>query len=1029
MLRTDVSVHRKRKVCMKPNNALTVTRALWMAIAAIAVNAQCTYAAEITWGGASGNWHDSGKWIGGVKPVEGDAAVFPAGGEYTVVIDNKTAELSYVKVLPGLVKDLVIFTDEDPTDETLRSLYVVGDGYRFIVGENRGVRIRGNTVQLGKNGYDKTYLDVGPNAELSLDSGRLYVRNGGILVNTNATLNIRGGNLDYAVDSDYLKLAKGATVNFMGGSNIVGRIANRISSNNNVVVSEFDGDGSKVTFSGGYTEFPNVYAFSSFVDLSKTEFRLTGGVLDLYQRIVRGCRTILPAKGAEMRNRALGLSMTDDNGNNDVWELGGKAYFTATNSYVNLGWGTDTIIKGGGEFSATSIHQGSNDVYADLGRINIATNFEAYSNSGHLYFQDGITFGTYGDVKVNPKKSARFVPCGRVKFDTVDSMDGTTLRSFDLSSRFDFSNATSFEVEGAGTVGVVPEVAFRYLHRFSVDAGATVALTNARAKIVASLFDLGAGATLLVGSNAVDVASVAQLGEGAKIRYGFETLEAGKMYPLWFGPHGTLPPTACFEFYPALPEGWTIAVSGSTAYLSDGTVVESDGIERHYWLGVNGGNWNDPNNWPSNVPANNISNYARFTGNRQLSVTNDYNSAYLWMRSLQMTASAGPYIVSGKPLAPTYPQNWAESAASVDNNSVFPFTIESQLYKHYRADKDTVRSYFKVKADGDAPIVMAGGGCLTNAVLRFLGDVRIGGNWEMLGLYPASGTSRDTRLVLLPGGYLETTEQGSNQTVTASYQVSSGAGMTINGTVWRWTTKENTHFVDGVVTSTCPVQATARQTFIGDGVLSLAMVQSDSEGSGDLKFAEEVTVRPAGWKTVRADADNPMTMVVRDNATIGAWGDWTYGAETGFESSTSPADRALRVVGGAKTCVSFDTEGNTVTLTDPLVVEKWSTVLKKGEGALVFKSDENDLADSEIELRGGELRLSGPETFGKLTFSGGKIALEDGFNADAYTPVFTAKKIVGEVAVAGRYNVRTVADDSGVTVSVRRKRGTAVILR
>jgi len=251
----------------------------------------------------------------------------------------------------------------------------------------------------------------------------------------------------------------------------------------------------------------------------------------------------------------------------------------------------------------------------------------------------------------------------------------------------------------------------------------------------------------------------------------------------------------------------------------------------------------------------------------------------------------------------------------------------------------------------------------------------------------------------------------------------------INGAVWRWTTTENTHFIDGMVTSACPVQATARQTFIGDGVLSLAMVQSDSEGPGDLKFAEDITVRPAGWKTVRAGADNPMTMVARGNATIGAWGDWTYGAETGFESSTSPADRALRVVGGAKTCVSFDTEGNTVTLTDPLVVEKWSTVLKKGEGALVFKSDENDLADSEIELRGGELRLSGPETFGKLTFSGGKIALEDGFNADAYTPVFTAKKIVGEVAVAGRYNVRTVADDSGVTVSVRRKRGTAVILR
>ena len=447
------------------------TIAKFKVAAVVAACVQMLSGAEITWGGSSGRWHDSGKWVGGDKPAAGNAVVFPVGGEYTVVIDTKTAEQSYIKVLPGSAEDVVTFTDDDPADETYRSLYVAGDGYRFIIGKDRKVRISGNTVQLGKNGYDKTYLDIGPNAELSLDSGRLYVRNGGILVNTNATFNIRGGNLEYNLDTDYLKLAKGATVNFMGGSNTVGRFANKISSNNNAVVSEFDGEGSKVTFSGGYTIFPDQYSFSSFVDLSKTEFRLTGGILNLYQRIVRGCRTILPAKGAGLHNRSLGLSMTDENGNNDVWELGGKAYFMETNSYVNLGWGINTIVKGGGEFTATSLHQGTYDVYADLGRINIATNFEAASNSGHLYLQDGITFGAYGDVKVNPKKSAQFVPCGRVKFDTVDSVDGSTLRSFDLSSRFDFSKATSFEVEGAGTVGVVPQVAFKYLHRFSVDAG------------------------------------------------------------------------------------------------------------------------------------------------------------------------------------------------------------------------------------------------------------------------------------------------------------------------------------------------------------------------------------------------------------------------------------------------------------------------------------------------------------------------------------------------------------------------------
>lgn len=1016
----------------------TVTKVA--AASVVAVCAQSLCAAEITWGGSSGRWHAKSNWIGGEKPAAGDSVIFPAGGSYAVEIDTKTPELSYVKVLPGLPEDVVTFTDEDPTDETRRSIFVVGDGYRFTVGENRKVRVYGNSVQLGVNGSNKTYLDVGPNAEFSMDAGRIYVRNGGILVNTNATLKINGGTLDYNFDSDYLKLAKNATVIFNGGSNIVGRIANKISENDGEMVSEFDGEGSKIIFAGGYTEFPEQYAFDSYVDPAKTTIEFLGGTLNLKRRIIRSQRTLLPAKGGKLINRYPGLVLTDENGENDVWELGGEAFFTAEHSYLNLGWGQNTRIQGGGELNAWSLHQGIGEVYADLHRINIASNFQSSSVNGRLYFQDGITFGAYGAVGVDPKKSARFVPSGKVTFDTVDAVDGTTLRSFDLPSRFDFSQATAFEVEGEGTVDVNPEVAFKYLHNFRVDAGSTVTLTNAKAKIIASAFELGAGSTLLVGTNLIDVAGVAQVGEGAKIRYSFDSLQSGTMYPLWFGPQGCEPPVSHFEFVPALPEGWTVATSGSTAYLWDGTIVDvtvdNTTGSRGKWLGKNGGNWNDSDNWSPyvgknyNIPGGQTDMMAVFGGNRQLAVTNDLPSNISWLRNLYTMSGAGPYVISDNAISVMYQTVAGDSSSSVANNAScrFPFVIESAMSK-YRKNENDGQSYFRVQANGKAPVVLSGGGMFPRDVLNYRGDLRLGGKWLTLGLYPVSGGGRDTRLVLNPGAYLETTEQGSNQTVTASYQISAGAGMTINGSVWRWATTENTHFVDGVVTSMCPVQATARQTFIGDGVLSLAMVQSDAEGVGDLKFAEDITVRPAGWKTVRAGADNPMTMVARGNATIGAWGDWTYGAEEGFESSSTPADRALKVVGGAKTYVSFDTEGNTITLNDPLVVEKWSTLRKKGEGALVLKSDENDLADSEIELIGGELRLSEPQAFGKLTFAGGKIAIDDGFNADTYTPIFTAKKIIGEVEVAGRFGVKTVAGDNGITVSVRRKRGAAVILR
>jgi hypothetical protein len=66
-------------------------------------------------------------------------------------------------------------------------------------------------------------------------------------------------------------------------------------------------------------------------------------------------------------------------------------------------------------------------------------------------------------------------------------------------------------------------------------------------------------------------------------------------------------------------------------------------------------------------------------------------------------------------------------------------------------------------------------------------------------------------------------------------------------------------------------------------------------------------------------------------------GDWTY-IEWAF--------------GGAKTRVTFDTEGHTVTLADPLHVEKWSTVVKQGEGSLVLASAGNKLDDCD-DFEGG----------------------------------------------------------------------------
>lgn len=992
--------------------------------------ASAAFAADVTWSGVDGFWKTGGNWLGGAGPAANDTVVFPAGG-YTVDIDKSTDSMGLVVAESGTSDRPLVFRDTAmrklniANGDTAAKVFTPG----FSVGTDRHVVIDGIELSLGS--YRD--LEMSPGSILSADSGKVTLKYGNITVNTNAVLNVNGGTFKFDTEALYLKLAKNAVVNFNGGSNVIGRIANKISENKGVVVSEFDGEGSKVRFAGGHNIFPNQYAMSSYVDYSKTEFSFTGGILEMYLRITQNSRTLLPPKGGILYNRAAGLSMTDDGGVGDVWKLGGKAVFSAADSYANFGWGADTKFEGGGTLFVNTVQAGSCTSHVDLASLNVSSNFVASSHHGILNFAGGIKIGAYGDVGVEKKKSAIFVPHGRLLFDTADAFDRETPRSFDLHSSFDLSDVTSFEVEGNGSVNADSIEAMGYLRRFTVAAGAVVSLTSPRTAVKASSFSLGAGACFNAGSNAVDVAASAEIGDGAKIRFAFGELQQGKMYPLWFGPHNTEPPVGNFEFVPALPEGWSVSVQGSTAYLSDGLVVEADSDSEGYWQGKNGGNWEDSGNWGpngdfDNIPGQSVSLGSSFSGNRQLSVTNDYSGALCWVRHLLSRGSAGPYVISGLPLAMYYPTYAGGNASSIANASEFPFVVESLLYKYRREGPEY--TLFRVQGNSDAPVVMAGGGLITNAVLAYRGDVRIGGEWRMHGFYPETSTSaRSSSLTTLPGASVHVSDQATNHTVKSSYRVSADSCLMVEGSVWRWTGKENTHFVDGAVTSACPVQATARQTFIGDGFAALAMVQSDAEGSSSLKFAEKMTVSPGGWKTVRSGADNPMTMVVRDNATIGALGDWTYGPESGFESSTVAADRALKVIGGAKTRVTFDTEGHTVTLADPLHVEKWSTVVKQGEGSLVLASAGNRLDDSEFELLGGELKIEERQSFGKFTFGGGKIALGDDFTADTYELLFTAKEIAGEVAVSGRMKVRTVSGVEGVSVYARRERGTAVVIR
>ena len=329
--------------------------------------ASAAFAADITWSGVDGFWKTDANWLAGKEPADNDTAIFPVGG-YTVNIDKSVLTgkdntgLGAVLVAEGESDLPVVFRDTG-----LHTLNIAAGGNTpgFIVGSGRNAAIDGIHLLIG--GY--RHLEICKDSTLSVDSGKVTIKSGNIIVNTNATLNINGGTVAYGSDGYYLKLAKNATVRFNGGSNALGRIVNRISEKNGEPISEFDGDGSKVVFAGGHNIFTDSSALTSYIDYSKTDFSFTGGKLELSQRIVNNLRVFLPPKDGILISRVEGLCVEDEASTNNTWEIGGTAYFTGSGSYPNLGWGPGNVLKGGGELHFDILRIGANLVEADISKI------------------------------------------------------------------------------------------------------------------------------------------------------------------------------------------------------------------------------------------------------------------------------------------------------------------------------------------------------------------------------------------------------------------------------------------------------------------------------------------------------------------------------------------------------------------------------------------------------------------------------------------------------------------------------------
>ena len=963
------------------------------------------------WIGGDGNWSDTSHWKGGVKPSNGDPVQFSASlGSVTVTMDEDSADLKSISL-----------EDQAGGDERMNCVTITGN-HRIGQGENMS--------------DDCT---VGNGRKLILDGAQVDVSSS-IYVGTNAVFELRSGSFitRRVSASTGVCLRQGAKVNITGGRMSISAVVND---------SKADEGGSNSIFrvAGGSVEIFCGDAFSSHFHPEWTEFLFDGGEIVANQRLDYAKRCLLPPKGSSFISS---YAAADCEGEckdvaDGVYEVGGSVALTNRESaYVAVSAGGTSLVGGG----SLAVPRLTFNVYEstaslDLSAINLGTSIESGALRGNIFLNDGLALGCWNDIAVGGNKESTFNVVGPLKIDTLDCFDRTTPHAVQLQQWFNFSQMTDFETTGGGSTRIVSKTAAVYLHDFKVGAGTTLDVSSsAKDKIVTDRLILESGSILKVGANIIDVAVSFTVAADAEIHFAFDALEGGKLYPVWFGPQGTEPPVSNFLFDTPLPSGWQVVTKGTTAYLGDGTVIgltDAQMTTRCYWMGVNGGLWNDSGNWTLKsgnpyVPGNNVSDWAYFAGNRQLSVTNDYPKK-CWFRNLIAQDGAGPYTISGNPIYMVYPNSWGLGNASVQNLSSFPLMVESQLQKEpYSYTKE---SFFYVAADTEAPIVMTGGGNLTNAVFAFHGDVRVGGTWDAIGLYPYGVGGRVNRLTLLPGADFSVFDQGSNQTVKAFYHICNGAVMTVAGQCWVWSQDENIHFVDGELNVSCPMQTAARQTFRGAGVINLACARSDMSAASEFKFADSVTVRPASWITVRDGADNPLRMFVRDNVTIGASADWSYGAAVGFASETDATNRALTVEGGAKSTVVFDTEGYSITLTDPIAVSRYATVKKRGAGSLVLESDKNVFNHTTFRVEGGDLVLNKPQAFWKISFAEGtKVVMADEMMSAAekgWTTVFTAVDLVGDVNLGDKYklNVVPVVDGFGVVVRAKARRGLVLVVR
>ena len=202
-------------------------------------------------------------------------------------------------------------------------------------------------------------------------------------------------------------------------------------------------------------------------------------------------------------------------------------------------------------------------------------------------------------------------------------------------------------------------------------------------------------------------------------------------------------------------------------------------------------------------------------------------------------------------------------------------------------------------------------------------------------------------------------------------------------------TCDATHYVDGTMTVSCPLVPQGRQTFRGDGTLTLA--GGVSSAAGGVRVEGNLTFVPSDWT-------NDVELSVKDNVTIAPTGDWTFGG-----------DATLDLV--HHSTLTLATGGHKLKLAKPIVSK--GTLAVTGNGTIEIAAEGMSL--DKVEMADG------------ATFSVAKNILSLGTQVDVLTVRDDDDSITFSADVP-KLNKRV--DERGYTIySVKGGAGLSIFIR